>query len=173
MRGNKILLRALEPSDAEYIYRSENDSSIWRLSNTMTPISKFIIDEYIASSYNDIYSTKQLRLIIELTESKKVIGSIDLFDFDPINRRAGIGILIGDKSEQKKGYASESLKILIDYSFNTLNLHQLYCHITTDNDSSINLFKQHDFQLAGKNVDWIFTGKNWLDAYFLQLINKF
>ncbi|MDP4267371.1 MAG: GNAT family protein [Bacteroidota bacterium] len=172
MIGKSIRLRALEPTDVDVLYNWENDTSVWKVSNTLTPFSKFVIEEYIACSHNDIYTTKQLRLIIELKETCQSIGAIDLFDFDPCNRRVGIGILIGEKDFRSKGYASEALELMIKYVFNTLNLHQLYCNILTDNEQSINLFSKFGFKTAGLKKDWIFYNNKWYDELLLQLIEN-
>ena len=98
------------------------------------------------------------------------IGTIDLFDFDPVNKRAGIGIMI-IKQDQRKGYATEALQMLINYCFNTLKLHQVYCNIIADNLASMNLFKKAGFTVAGIKKEWILAGNLWKDEYTLQLIN--
>lgn len=174
LKGQYITLRALEPSDIDVLYQWENDTETWKISNTQTPFSRFVLEEYIVSSHQDIYSVKQLRLIIELipspgvTETKRVIGSIDLFDFDANHQRAGIGILIAEKDDRRHGYASEALKVLTEYCFTTLNLHQLYCNITIDNEPSVLLFQQHGFQVAGIKRQWIREGSKFKDELFLQ-----
>lgn len=164
-----MLLRAIEPADIDLLYQWENDSENWIVSNTQTPYSRFVLEQYIASAHQDIYSVKQLRLII-CKKDKTPIGTIDLFDFDANNLRAGLGLLIGDKTERKKGYASESLKLLIDYCFTILNLHQLYCNITTDNEDSILLFQKHGFQITGIKKEWVREGDRYKDELLLQLI---
>lgn len=171
MIGKKIKLRAVEPSDIDVLYVWENDVSTWHLSNTITPFSKFLLEEYIANAGLDIFSTKQYRLMIEILHSNKTIGCIDLFDFDPMNNRAGIGILISDE-ERNKGYASEALSIMIDYCFNTLMLKQIYCNILSGNESSLKLFQKYNFQIIGLKKNWIRRNDRWEDEYMLQLINE-
>ena len=168
-----IFFRALEPSDVEILYEWENDRSIWRLGNTIVPFSKFILEQYIKNSHQDIYTAKQLRLMIDVndkTNNLKTVGCIDLFDFDPVNMRAGVGILI-DKGNRGKGFALKALKNLIEYAFDVLNLHQLYCNITVDNKSSIDLFKQVNFEIVGLKKQWRKNKDSWIDEYMLQLIN--
>lgn len=169
LKAEHIFLRAIEPSDIDLIYEWENDTENWIVSNTQTPFSRFVLEQYITSAHEDIYTAKQLRLII-CTNDNKAIGSIDLFDFDANNLRAGIGILIGDKSERKKGYASEAIKVLTNYCFTSLNLNQLYCNITTDNEESILLFQKHNFQITGIKKQWIRNGNKFKDELLLQLI---
>ena len=169
LKGQHIQLRAIEPSDIDVLYQWENDTETWMVSNTQSPFSRFVLEQYITSSHQDIYSVKQLRLII-CNEENKAIGSIDLFDFDPNHLRAGVGILIAEKADRKKGYASESLSLLMDYCFSVLNLHQLYCNITIDNEPSILLFQKHGFQITGMKKQWLRDGESFKDELLLQRI---
>lgn len=171
LEGKKIRLRAIEPTDLKLLYKWENDSSIWEVSHTLQPFSLFVLKQYLESSHLDIFETKQLRLVIELMNSEKPIGLIDLFDFDPFHQRAGIGILINDKDSKNKGFASEALEILCSYAFNTLQVHQLYCNITASNKVSLRLFQNNEFEIMGNKKDWIRTKKGWEDEYSLQKIN--
>ncbi|MBA3706733.1 MAG: GNAT family N-acetyltransferase [Bacteroidetes bacterium] len=169
LQGQNIFLRAIEPSDIDILYQWENDVENWKVSNTQAPFSRFVLEQYITSSHQDIYSVKQLRLII-CDSNKKPLGCIDLFDFDPNHLRCGIGILISEKSDRRKGYASEALELLIDYCFSVLNVHQLYCNITTDNEASVLLFQKYGFQITGIKKQWIRDGDMYKDELFLQRI---
>ncbi len=169
IKGKKILLRAIEPADIDKIYEWENDPSVWHLSDTHKPWSKELLMRYILSA-NDIFTDKQLRLMIETTGSRESIGCIDLFDYHPLHQRAGIGIIIGEHKARRNGYASESLDLLIDYGFNTLGLHQLYCNIIDDNKASMALFESRGFKRSGVKKDWNRASGKWVDEYFYQLI---
>jgi diamine N-acetyltransferase len=171
LKGHLISLRALEPSDLELLYQWENNPLVWHLSNTTAPFSKHILKEYIENAKHDIYVTKQLRLIIN-TPKNGPIGCIDLFDFDPTNQRAGIGILIADDQHRGKGYASEALEILCNYCFSTLHLHQLYCNINADNIKSINLFTKIGFTQSGNKQQWNRIQGGYVDELFFQLISN-
>lgn len=108
--------------------------------------------------------------MIQVLHDDVTVGAIDLFNFDPFHLRAGVGIMI-DKPCRGRGYAGEALELLIRYSFDTLRLHQLFCHIREDNQESINLFKKRNFQITGKKEDWLWDGQNWNAELFMQLIN--
>lgn len=168
-----ISLRALEPEDLELLYEWENNHDIWHISNNLAPYSKYILKQYIENSHLDIYQTRQLRFIIELCEEghPRPIGTIDLFDFDPFHNRAGIGILIAGEADRCKGFGSLALAELIHYSFGTLCLHQLFCNIATDNQSSLELFKKAGFIPCGVRKGWIRCEQGWKDEYMLQLLN--
>ncbi len=172
LEHKNIRLRAIEPEDLDLLYKWENDTTVWYLSSTLIPFSKFTLSQYIESARQDIYEAKQLRLIIELKAEERPVGAIDLFEFDPFNLRAGVGILISDTEDRKKGYASEALETVIQYCFDVLLLKQLYCNITKDNTDSLQLFIRHGFVIAGEKKSWIKTQKGWLTEYFLQLIGE-
>lgn len=88
LKGPLLKLRTLEPEDLEFLYQIENDESFWEISHTQKPFSKYILKKYIENGHLDIFEAKQLRLIIEEKSTKKQIGMIDLFDFNPQHKRA-------------------------------------------------------------------------------------
>jgi len=171
MKYDKIRLRALEPEDLELLYEWENNSTYWTISNTVTPFSKYTLKRYMENSHKSIYETGQLRLMIEIISEKKTIGTIDVFDFDPFHKRAGLGILIADENQRRKGYASMALKCLIEYCFKTLQLHQLYCNILANNCESMDLFRKQGFVQSGIKKEWIKASDRYLDEYMFQLTN--
>jgi diamine N-acetyltransferase len=170
IKGEKIFLRAIEPADVETLYNWENDTAIWRVSNNLTPFSKQLLNEYVLSATNDIYTHKQLRLMICKNDNLP-IGVIDLFDFDAMHLRAGIGILIADDAQRGNGYASDALATLIMYCFSTLLLKQVYCNVADDNQASLNLFKKLNFETCATKKMWLRTPAGWCNEFTLQLIN--
>ena len=170
LQGDHIYLRALEPEDLEFVHTIENDESLWHISNTQTPFSRFILRHYLKNSHKDIFEVKQLRLVISNYEDV-ALGMVDLFDFDFRNSRAGVGIVIKEASNHNKGIGRESLKLLIDYSFHHLNLHQLYCNINEDNQASISLFSNLGFEQVGLKKDWNASNGVFKNEYLYQLIN--
>ncbi len=171
MKYKDISLRALEPEDLELLYEWENNYINWTISNTIAPFSKYILKRYLEDSHKSIFETGQLRLMIENNIDNTAIGTVDIFDFDPLNKRAGLGILIANEAYRRKGLASMALSCVIGYSFKTLQLHQLYCNILENNTESIELFKKHGFVQSGIKKDWIKTADEFSDEYLFQLIN--
>lgn len=169
LKGKHIYLRALELEDLNFVYTIENDETIWELSSTITPYSKHVIMQYLNNAHRDIFEVKQLRLVISNYE-EIAVGMIDLFDFDFVNKRAGVGIIVKEPSDRKKGYGSEALKLLIQYCKVHLALHQLYCNISEENDISIKLFQNQGFEIVGLKKDWNFTHNVYKNEYLLQHI---
>ena len=171
LKGTHINLRALEPEDLEFLFQIENNEAFWEVSHTQAPFSKYLLKHYLENAHLDIFEAKQLRLIIEDNTSLCPIGMIDLFDFNPLHKRAGIGILI-HPDFQKNGFASEALQLLINYSFTHLQLHQLFANITFDNSNSTALFLKHSFKKIGTKKDWILNKGIYKDEILFQLINE-
>ena len=133
-----IKLRKIEPSDLPFLYQWENDASSWADGANHNPLSQQDLRNYIESTTGDIYRDGQLRLIIVKDET--TLGCIDLFDFDPRNRRAAIGMYIIPEA-RGKGVGKEALKQLEDYAFGFLNLRLLYATIATQNIPCSTLYK--------------------------------
>ena len=169
IKDDTITLRCAEPEDAELIYRWENNRGIWRVSGTHVPFTRFQIDQFLLSN-NDLFSQKQLRLMIDLNETGESIGCIDIFDYDGINQRAGIGIMIGNE-HRKQGYAKAALALCIDFLFNDVLLHQVYCSVDETNTESQELFHGQGFELCGRRKDWLKTLEGFLDVLEYQLMS--
>ena len=170
IKNDMIALRCAEPEDAEMIFRWENDRDIWRVSGTHVPFTHFQIEQFLLNN-NDLFSNKQLRLMIDLNDYGQSIGCIDIFDYDNINQRAGLGILI-DKAHRHKGYAKAALALCIEYLFHDVMLHQVYCSIDEANTESQQLFINQGFTLCGMRKEWIKSENGYIDVFEYQLINK-
>lgn len=171
LENEKIRLRNLEPEDLDLLYRWENDASLWGVGNTLSPLSRYVLKEYIAESHRDIYDLKQLRLMIERMADQTAIGLVDLFDFDPHHRRAAVGILV-DPFYQRQGLATEALSLLCRYAFSFLKLHQLYAHVSVRNAASKALFTRCGFVATGTFKEWLIVPEGYSDVWMMQRIYK-
>jgi diamine N-acetyltransferase len=169
LTGEKTYLRALEPEDIDVLYSIENDEEFWEIGSTQTPFSKALLKRYLENAHRDIYDVKQLRLVI-CSKEDEVLGLIDLFDFDPANHRAGIGIIISEKENRGKGHGSEALKLLCEYCFAHLKLHQVYANISDENKKSQELFERIGFEKTGVKKDWNLVNGKYKNEILYQLL---
>ncbi|MBD5267042.1 MAG: GNAT family N-acetyltransferase [Bacteroides sp.] len=167
LSDDTILLRIPEPYDLDIIYQWENDTTLWNVGCATAPFSRKLIEEYIAEYNPDIYSAKQLRLMIVRKNDNAPIGAIDLYDFDPHNRRAAAGIII-DSRFRHQGYGLRALNLLADYCHSMLGMHQLHAIIPVTNESSIKLFQKAGFKICGRYRSWLRRGASYEDAFSLQ-----
>jgi diamine N-acetyltransferase len=168
LQGLKVRLRALEPTDIELLYGWENDTRLWEVSDTIAPFSREILRQFIDNQQYDIYRTRQQRFVICRLGDDTPVGMIDLFDFDPRNLRAGVGVVICDEANRRQNYAAEALGILCEYAREILYLRQLYSTATVDNTASVQLFRSQGFTEVGTLRDWSRSENGWRDEYLFQ-----
>lgn len=167
IEGNLCVLRALEPEDLDAMYGWENDTDSWRVSGTLAPFSRHVLSRLIDEQQFDIYATRQMRLVIESRETGERIGAVDLFEFDPQNLRAGVGIII-TPPYRKQGFALDALKALERYVHDILRLHQLWCSVGADNEASFKLFRKAGYVECGCRKEWLLTTSGAVDEILMQ-----
>ena len=170
LQGDKCRLRAVEPQDIDFIHRQENNPAVWEVSGTVAPFSRYAVENFVAEQQAGIYSTRQLRLMIESLADRRTVGMVDLFEFDPLNLRAGVGILICEPADRRQGYAAEAVELLCGYARETLHLHQLWCGVEAGNRASLALFRRAGFVRTGRRRDWRLTRDGWRDEIELSRI---
>ncbi len=165
---NEYILRALEPDDLDILYDTENDKSLWKYSNTSSPFSKHSLKKFIENSHLDIIEHKQVRLVLS-DKNNLPFGFIDLFKYDMINKRAGVGIIIFEKY-RSRGLGSISLDLIENYVKKYIPIHQLYANISSENTESIKLFEKHNYLKVGNKKDWIYYNNKYFDELLYQKI---
>lgn len=162
----QIHLRALEPDDLDMLYRIENNDALWRVGTTNVPYSRYVLHEYIANTRSDIYSDRQLRMMIEDCRHQ-VVGIIDLVNFDPRHLRAEVGIVV-EEEKRRQGYATAAVREICRYAEQILHLHQLYVIVDMENTAALELFRKEGFNAVNTLQDWLSTGKEYHDAVLMQ-----
>ena len=175
MNTVNLQLRKIEPSDLPFLYQWENDATMWADSDTHNPLSRHDLHQYIENTTGDIYRDGQLRLIIEDSQlstlnsqlSTKIVGCIDLFDFDARNRKAAIGMYIAPDA-RGRGVGKQAVQLLLDYAFNFLHLRMVYAIISVNNVACSRLYEQMDFLPSSPLRAWTLEG----DAILWQKMNS-
>lgn len=141
--GKQVRLRPVSFSDVDYLLQVENNTENWEVSGNDSSFSREDIQNYI-NSITTIQQDLQQRFIIENNE-KQIVGTIDLFKYSEKESRVGVGVLI-DNPFRKKGFAKESLQLVIRYCFTELNVKTIFCNIQPKNEASIKLFTKAGFK---------------------------
>lgn len=162
-----ITLRAIEPSDLDSVLKWENDSSAWDYSDVVAPLSRRILQDYIASYNADPFAEGQLRLIIADGQDNP-LGIADLYDISAIHAHAFVGIYV-DPEQRNKGIATESLTLLCEYAIHRLGIRTLAALILPENNISINLFTKYGFKHSGTLPSWRRTASGFSDVEIFTL----
>ena len=169
MSNDVISLRPLEPTDLDTLYRWENDSALWVVSDTVAPYSRAALWQYLENYTGDIYAQRQLRLMITLTADGTPVGTIDFLNFDPLNNRAELGLFI-DSAYRGKGLGLQALDLLTAYAREHIGLRQLYVYIALDNEVCLKLFEDYGYRRVGVIQSWVKRGSRYHDVALLQMI---
>lgn len=162
-----LTLRALEPQDADMMYRAENDISAWEYSDYLAPLSKEMLTQYALTYDADPFRAGQLRLIADLDGTP--VGILDLFDISARHLRAETGIFILPDFRGKR-LATESLQLVKKYAFTRLGLHQLTATVGKRNDPALKCFKNAGFNITGSRPDWLRKPSGYEEAIILSSI---
>lgn len=162
-----IRLRAMEPEDLDMLYTVENDMEHWETGTTNVPYSRYVLHDYIAMASGDIYTDRQVRLIIDTDPGYSAAGLIDIVNFDPQHRRAELSVII-KKEMRRKGYAKAAINAVKRYSAEILHLKQLYVIVAKDNESAVALFDSTGFDVCCELKDWLYNGKTYKNALIMQ-----
>lgn len=168
----KLTLRPLEPEDLEQLYEIENSMDDWEYSSANVPLSHYLLRDYIATQKCDLMLDRQVRLVIcDETDKETIIGLADLTDYNPIHRRAEAGIIIA-KAFRRQGYATESMRLLVDFAVKTRLLDQIFAYVSEDNMASMRLFEECGFSHTCTIKNWFRIGEKYVNSCFFQLFLK-
>jgi diamine N-acetyltransferase len=123
---------------------------------------------FIEEQNYDIYATKQMRLVVDV--EGVMVGSIDIFDFDPLNGRFGIGVLIYGAENRRRGYARMAIEAVKRYGRDTLFVRQVWANIAVDNVASIALFEECGFERCGCRREWLRRADGYIDELEYQCL---
>lgn len=169
LSNDTLALRALEPTDLDTLYTWENDTTLWAVSDTMAPFSRKALWDYLENYTGDIYAQRQLRLMITLKDNACPVGTIDFFNFDPLNNRSELGLFISSE-HRGKGYGHQALELLTAYAREHIGLRQLYVFIPLDNTVCLDMFEGYGYRRVGILQSWVKRGASYRDAALLQMI---
>ena len=171
LEGQKIFLLPIERHDIitlnEWIKKGLDFSLI-------SPSSLFTLNlDELENWYNSlIYNPKIRVFVIRNIEHKTPIGLVELNNIDWKNRNAEIGIFIAYENLRNKGFGSDTLEVIISYSFNELNLFKLYAKIAEDNSSSIKLFEKFNFKKEAVLRKNLFKNNKYIDLLIYGLLKE-
>lgn len=164
VKGDRLYLSPINIEDAEIYTKWLNDKEISDNLGSSRMISLEYEKEWIRKN-RDAYN-----FAIVLRESDKLIGNCGFSNIDTINKTATLGIFIGDKDEQNKGYGREALKCLLDYGFNTLNLNNIMLTVFAYNERAIKTYKKIGFKTFGvRRASQYYDGKLY-DVIYMDIL---
>ena len=162
-------LRAMEQHDIELLWQWENASDDWWMGATNAPISREAMSRFV-NGQHDLFADGQLRFMLDhcFQDQWSTVGAVDLYDFVPRQRRAGVATHI-DVAHRRQGHASSGIQLLCQYAKSHLGLRQLYAEIPAGHTPSLKAFLSAQFVETGRRKEWSMTPHgDWVDVLTLQ-----
>ena len=165
--GERLYLSPMNVEDAETYVKWMNDRKVTdNLGNTRRVCTLLGEKEYIESRKNDNYDFS-----IVLNDDT-LIGNISLMDVNLVSRKATLGIFIGEEENRSKGYGTEAMKLLVDYGFNILGLHNIDLNVYAFNERAIKAYEKVGFKEYGRRHESYFLDGKYHDEINMEIINK-
>lgn len=161
IRGNKVILRAIEKSDLELLHKWSNDPEInymlggWHFPSSMQDQEKWFSGLSLTSNHQ--------KFAID-TPDLGLIGMANLVDINWKDRNAFHGMLLGDKDIRRKGYGVDTIMAVNRFAFEELGLMRLNTTIISYNVPSIGVYtKKCGWTVEGVKKNQYFRKNQWWD----------
>ena len=170
--GKHVRLRAVEREDVNKFHEWVNDPEVTRGLALYLPMSFADEENWFTSFARRDQKEKPLAIEIRKGRNWKLIGNCGVFDLDPVNRSAELGILIGDKSEWNKGYGSETMSLLLRHCFETLNLNRAMLRVYTENIRAVRSYEKAGFALEGRLREAVYKFGKYDDVLIMSVLRS-
>ena len=164
--GDNIYLSPRSVEDAEKFTEWLNDFEttdyIGRSGAIVTVESE---KEYLEEHIRD-----EANFVIVNLSNEEIIGTIGLLNINHLQRTAVLGIFIGDKTSRNKGYGTESIKLLLDYGFNYLNLNNIKLDLMEFNERALACYKKCGFKEYGRRRTCNFINGKYYDTIEMDIL---
>jgi RimJ/RimL family protein N-acetyltransferase len=169
--GMQIFLREVRLSDVDGNYcRWMNDPEITQyLESRFAPAPREYLREFVTTMQK---GRDNLFLAIIAKDTGEHIGNIKLGPINWIHRSGDIGLLIGEKRYWGKGIATETIKLVVNYGFNALNLQKLTASCYSGNFGSVRAFEKVGFVHEGVRKSQFYSNGQYVDQILLGLMRK-
>lgn len=168
IQGKRIRLRAVEPSDLPNYHHWLNDPEVIRYLTIYAPLSMADEEAWYGEMRED---PNQMVFAIEI-ETGQHIGNLSLMDLNWKDRRAELGIVIGDKSHWGKGYAQDAIQTLLTFAFSEMNLNRIYLRVFADHASAINAYRKCGFIKEGRLRDEMYAEGVYHDMLIMGILKR-
>jgi RimJ/RimL family protein N-acetyltransferase len=165
--GEKVKLVPFEEEHIMIVREWINDEDITYGMGRRFPVNRIAQIKW----FNNVSQDKTKKKLIIVDGGCREVGMVSIFNLDHKNQKTEIGVFI-NRDDQGKGYAKESLKMLVDFVFNELNIHKIYAHINSLNTSSLQLFKRIGFELESRDIDSVYQNGEFVDILKYSIFNE-
>jgi len=170
--GDKVRLRGIELSDLDSIMKNWNNLKLRQFLSSPMPFSREEEEEWIKKTWEERRKGQAYQFAIEHKETKEFLGTAGLFDFDNFARSAELGIAIHAENNWGKGYGTDTMKVLLKFGFDYLNLNRIQLRVFDFNIRGISTYKKIGFIEVGKHRKAFFKDGEYHDVIFMDILKE-
>jgi len=169
LESKNVRLRQIEASDLLKLRNWRNSPGIRSYTRGYRPLNMLNQTKWLES-----LSADQLNIMfaIEKKFDRELIGCCGLTNINWKEGHGEVSIYIGEKKWQSKGYASDALRLLLEYGFKELRLHRIYGIIFEYNDASIKFFEKNGFEFEGRHREARFWDGKFYDELVYGILDR-
>ena len=171
LENDRLYLRTLSKEDDLKNYECwiNNQANTIYMGSGNFPETSSSLKKYV----EDFEGSKNgILLGIFLKETDAHIGNITLQQINWKDGYGEIGIIIGDEKQWGKGYATDSIRLVVEHAFNKLNLRKIYSGIVDGNGGSIKAFEKVGFKKEGLLREHFYLNNKYHDYLRYGLLRK-
>jgi RimJ/RimL family protein N-acetyltransferase len=168
MRGELVKLRAVEPADAEALWRWANDPEVvrWMDEGYAQPLASSMkrLGDPPRNEYGNVLFG------VEALSDGKLIGAVRLRDAEPETGIAELDIYLGEKDYWGRGYATDTMRTICRYGFAKMRLHKITLEVVTENQAAHHVYQKVGFVDEGRLRQVFRRDGQWYDMYTMGLL---
>ena len=170
--GERLRLRALERSDVPQYYEWVNDPEVTAGLTLFLPMSTLDEEKWFEDSTQRPQETRPLVIEIQEGDGWRMVGNCSFIELDWVARSAEFGIMIGDKTVWNRGYGTETVLLLLQHGFNTLNLNRISLKVFADNERAIRAYEKAGFVQEGRMRQAVYRQGRYWDVLFMSVLRE-
>jgi RimJ/RimL family protein N-acetyltransferase len=172
LAGKAVVLRPLRVADRIKSMRWRNDPDVRDgILGYRFPVTEEMEADWVDAVLKDQSRTRVVLAIEDKTDGA-LVGFVYLNNIDWFARNAEFGMLIGERDRQAKGLARETLGLVANYAFGTLNLHKIYLRVVAFNKRALNLYRTFGFAEEGIQRQQAFLRERYHDVVLMGLLRR-
>ena len=172
LKGDRVLLGPVKREYIDSYLKWLNDPEITQYLSIFLPLTRMMEEDWIENLKNRNDTIVFAILIPDENDTEKLIGNCGLHAIDWKNRVGEVGIMIGEKEYQSKGYGTEAVELLLDYGFKTVNLNRIQLRVYEFNSRAINSYNKIGFVEEGRMRQAIFINGVYHDIIFMSILQE-
>ena len=173
--GERIYLSPINPDDLETYVKWLNDIEVTRWLGGFSGMTTLTSERAWIEENTKKSDSYQFAMVLREGNNPcggdRLIGGIGLMDVNQINRKATLGIFIGEAEDRSKGYGAEAIRLLLGYGFHWLGLRNIDLHVHSDNARAIACYKKAGFQEYGRRHGVVFADGGWQDDVLMEALS--